>query len=196
MDRKSLFIGMGLGAGIALAGMFLGAQGRVNRPDAEFRRLTVEEILVVPRGGSRTMVEIRGNPAHGEINTFNLDGERMVRIAGILRGGGSVATYEQQKPMTVLTSSARGGDLLLKHPAGERGTNSARLTATPQGGAAFLYDESGMGVMSYLAPGANGAVEFVLNQPDGEAGVTLEAASDGGVIKTHDENGEVASQTP
>ncbi len=195
MDRKSLFIGMGLGAGIALVGMLLGAQGRVNRPDAEFRRLTVEEIRIVPRGGARTMMEISANQHHGEISTYNMRGQRLVRIGAILQGGGAVTTYENEKPMVIMASSARGGDVLVKSPTGNRGSNAARLTATPDGGVLFMYDDTGTGLTSSLAP-AEGGPEFILRQPSGEAGVTLRATSEGGEVSTHDSSGEVKERMP
>ncbi len=124
MDRKSLFSGMALGAGIALTGMMLGGQGqqpaapqfirdlqveRLEVTDAAFMKtLAANDIAVVNRGG-KAMIELNNKEDLGEIVVKDARDVDLVRISGILRGGGRIATMDGARTITEMGSSGQGG---------------------------------------------------------------------------------------
>jgi len=128
MDRKSLFTGMCLGAAIAFSGMILGGLGQNQGQGADgvqhFDKLTVGELqvqggayigalatrkvsVVNPRG--LPMIELYERNDLGMIEVKDANRETLVRISGILRGGGHIQTLYSSRPAVEIGSSALGG---------------------------------------------------------------------------------------
>ncbi|TVQ33353.1 MAG: hypothetical protein EA376_02330 [Phycisphaeraceae bacterium] len=134
MDRKSLFTGMCLGAAIAFSGMILGGLGqnqgqRAGDEVQHFDRLSVRELQV--QGGAYiqslasrkiSVVNARANPLieleersdFGSIQVLDGNRDTLVRISGILRGGGYVQTLYKDRPAVDIGSTPLGGMITVR----------------------------------------------------------------------------------
>ncbi len=154
MDKKSLLYGMSLGAMIAFGGMILGGQGP-GRRQAKFdvlevdqlhvREMIVKEKLITDEMKARrvTIINARGNPLIELREMVNLGlirvndewGQELVRISGILRGGGSITTLEKGRAMVTINSTPDGGAVTVKATQRDgKSYNSAILRGATEGG--------------------------------------------------------------
>lgn len=143
MDKKSVLSGMALGAAIAFGGMILGGQGAANQParpveppaagvawvpEIKAQKITAEEITLVNPAG-QPMVIIRQNVNLGSIQIYDDRQQELVRIAGVLRAGGVISTFENGKPMVEIGATGQGGKVEVTSIDGSGGVLMAAVNA-------------------------------------------------------------------
>lgn len=154
MDRKSLLSGMALGAAIALGGMILGGQGAANQPakpmeappagvawteEIKARKVYAEELMIQNPAG-QTLVVIRQNVNLGSIQIYDDRNQELVRIAGVLRGGGNISTFENGRPLVEIGSIGQGGKVEV---TSKESKGSVLLASVNTGGVMITKGETG-----------------------------------------------------
>lgn len=141
MDKKSLLCGMAIGGAIAIGGMILGGQGVAAQPldgqpgvqqanVARYDKLVVREIEFQNTKGHTVML-LKEQDDLASMQIWNGAGQELVRIGGVLRGGGQIMTFEDNRPIVQLTSVGQGGAIKIQAKAGETGMRLSAWDAGP-----------------------------------------------------------------
>ncbi|MEC9372535.1 MAG: hypothetical protein VYC34_01775 [Planctomycetota bacterium] len=153
MDKRSLLMGMTIGGALALGGILLGGMQarqpandpgqRPNQPQPrvlnQFDLIQCREIQLVNIKGQE-MMKLRAEQACGLISVYDSFGDEIVRIAGVLRGGGYVATKEQGRTMTSLSSVPTGGQFVVNQLQDGKTVPAFAVRAGKAGGFVYTYD--------------------------------------------------------
>jgi hypothetical protein len=154
MDKKSLLSGMALGGAIAFGGMILGGQGAANQPakpvpapapgtpwvdEFKAKAIYAEDFYIVNPAGQK-LVSIRQNVNLGSIQIYDDRNQELVRIAGVLRGGGNISTFEDGRPLVEIGSIGQGGKVEV---TAKDGGASTLLAAVGAGGVVITKDGEG-----------------------------------------------------